>query len=57
MIYKEFLGHNVSQLGFGAMRLPQTGTDWGSPLNKEEAIALIRKAYESGVNYFDTAYV
>ena len=57
MIYKELLGHKVSQLGFGAMRLPQTGTEWGSPLNKEEAIALIRKAYESGVNYFDTAYV
>lgn len=57
MIYKEFLGHKVSQLGFGAMRLPQTGTEWGSPLNKEEAIKLIRKAYESGVNYFDTAYV
>ena len=57
MIYKEFLGHKVSQLGFGAMRLPQIGTEWGSPLNKEEAIALIRKAYESGVNYFDTAYV
>ena len=57
MIYKEFLGHKISQLGFGAMRLPQHGTEWGSPLNKEEAIKLIRKAYESGVNYFDTAYV
>ena len=57
MIYRELLGHDISLLGFGAMRLPQTGTEWTSPINKEEAIALIRKAYESGVNYFDTAYV
>ena len=58
MIYRELLGHKVSLLGFGAMRLPQeTPGDFRSPVNKEEAIALIRKAYESGINYFDTAYV
>ena len=58
MIYRDLLGHKVSLLGFGAMRLPPI--DPANPrggINKEEAIALIRKAYESGVNYFDTAYV
>ncbi len=40
------------------MRLPQQDpSDFRSPINKEAAIALIRKAYENGVNYFDTAYV
>lgn len=58
MIYRELCGHKVSALGFGAMRLPQeTPGDFRSPVNKEEAIAMIRKAYESGINYFDTAYV
>lgn len=58
MIYRDLIGDKVSLLGFGAMRLPPI--DPANPrggINKEEAIALIRKAYESGVNYFDTAYV
>lgn len=58
MIYRDLLGHKVSLLGFGAMRLPQqTAGDFHSPIDREAAITLIRKAYESGVNYFDTAYV
>lgn len=58
MIYREFLGHQVSLLGFGAMRLPALDpADPRGGIDKEAAIALIRQAYESGVNYFDTAYV
>ncbi len=59
MNYRELCGEKVSLLGFGAMRLPpkDPANPWGGGIDKEKAIAIIRKAYESGVNYFDTAYV
>lgn len=58
MIYRDFCGHSVSLLGFGAMRLPAVDpSDFRSPIDHDAAIALIRRAYESGINYFDTAYV
>jgi uncharacterized protein len=37
----------VSQIGFG-------GT-WISELSADEAVAVVRRAYELGINYFDTA--
>jgi predicted aldo/keto reductase-like oxidoreductase len=40
-------GLQVSQVGFG-------GT-WISELGAEEAVAVVRRAYELGINYFDTA--
>ena len=43
----------TSCLGFGCMRFAYK--DGG--VDEEKAIKLVRKAYESGVNYFDTAYV
>ncbi|WP_158799254.1 aldo/keto reductase [Pedobacter sp. L105] len=40
--------------GYGTMRL--TGEDfWGEPRDRDGAIALLRKAVELGVNFFDTA--
>lgn len=58
MIYHDFCGETVSALGFGAMRLPPVNPDEPrGEINREAAIALIRSAYEQGVNYFDTAYV
>ncbi|QJD80352.1 aldo/keto reductase [Spirosoma rhododendri] len=40
--------------GYGTMRL--TGDDfWGEPRDRQGAIALLRKAIELGVNFFDTA--
>ncbi len=49
----ENLGISTSLLGFGCMRFP-TNTD-GS-INEEEALAMIDRAYQAGVTYFDTAY-
>ncbi|MGQ9629668.1 MAG: aldo/keto reductase [bacterium] len=46
-------GIKVSVLGFGCMRLPQKD----GAVDEEEAIRMLRRAYELGVNYFDTAYV
>lgn len=48
-------GLKVSVLGFGCMRLPTL--EPGEPaINHEEAIQLIRKGIDSGINYIDTAY-
>ena len=44
----------VSRLGYGTMRL--TGPDiWGEPANRPEALAILKKAIDSGVNFLDTA--
>ncbi|HLH61220.1 MAG TPA: aldo/keto reductase [Ktedonobacteraceae bacterium] len=44
----------VYRLGFGAMRLAGPGI-WGPPRDKNEAIAVLRRAIELGVNLIDTA--
>lgn len=44
----------VHRLGFGAMRLTGPGI-WGPPQNRNEAIAVLRRAVELGVNFIDTA--
>src|SRR5690242_13377049 len=44
----------VNRLGFGAMRITGEGI-WGPPKNKREAIAVLRRAVELGVNFIDTA--
>jgi len=47
-------GPEVSVLGFGAMRLPaRREGDWGS-VNFTKSTAVIRRALEAGVNFFDT---
>src|SRR5436305_13208927 len=45
----------VYRLGFGAMRLTGEGI-WGPPANKQEAIAVLHRALELGINLIDTAY-
>ena len=45
---------SVHRLGFGAMRLTGEGI-WGPPKNRAEAIAVLRRAVELGVNFIDTA--
>ncbi len=57
MKYRQFdkLGVAPSALGFGCMRLPIIGDDFGN-INEPEAIKMIRHAIDNGVNYVDTAY-
>lgn len=44
----------VLRLGFGAMRITGEGV-WGAPASREEALAVLRRAVELGVNLIDTA--
>ncbi|MCU1244785.1 MAG: aldo/keto reductase, partial [Acidobacteria bacterium] len=44
----------VHRLGFGAMRITGKGV-WGPPRDKTEALAVLRRAVELGVNLIDTA--
>lgn len=44
----------VHRLGFGAMRITGEGI-WGPPRDHDEAIAVLRKAVELGVDFIDTA--
>lgn len=48
----------VNRIGFGAMRLPQRGQAFApdaEPRSREQAIAVLRRAVELGVNHIDTA--
>ena len=45
---------NVYRLGFGAMRITGEGI-WGPPADKQEAIAVLKRALELGINLIDTA--
>ena len=58
MQYRKFgnTGVNISALGFGCMRLPEIQQEDGSWIVDQEKVdAMMRLAYEKGVNYFDTA--
>jgi pyridoxine 4-dehydrogenase len=44
----------VRRLGFGAMRITGEGI-WGPPADREEAIRVLRRAVELGINLIDTA--
>ncbi|WP_030813822.1 oxidoreductase [Streptomyces sp. NRRL S-337] len=48
----------VNRIGFGAMRLPQTGEALVAdavPRERDQAISVLRRAVELGVNHIDTA--
>jgi len=48
----------VNRIGFGAMRLPQNGQAFAVdavPRDRDQAIAVLRRAVELGVNHIDTA--
>ena len=45
---------HVSRLGFGAMRITGQGI-WGQPADRGNALAVLRRAVDLGVNLIDTA--
>ncbi|MFE9845394.1 aldo/keto reductase [Streptomyces goshikiensis] len=48
----------VNRIGFGAMRLPQHGEAFAAdavPRDRDQAIGVLRRAVELGVNHIDTA--
>jgi predicted aldo/keto reductase-like oxidoreductase len=57
MLYRTLgrTGLKVSQLGFGAMRLPMIGEGETATVDRSLSTPMIHRAIELGVNYFDTA--
>lgn len=57
MKYAKFPGTDVtaSRLGYGCMRLPTTSEE-NHPIDRKEAIRLIRHGIDNGITYVDTAY-
>ena len=45
---------HVNRLGFGTMQLPGPGV-WGEPTDRAEALAVLRRAVDMGINLLDTA--
>lgn len=45
---------NINRLGYGAMRITGDGI-WGPPKDHDEAIRVLKRAVELGVNFIDTA--
>lgn len=50
----ELGGATVGRLGFGTMQLTGPGV-WGAPPDRDEALRLLRRAADLGVELFDTA--
>lgn len=44
----------VNRLGFGAMRITGNGV-WGEPASRKEAVKVLQRAGDLGVNFIDTA--
>jgi len=44
----------VNRMGYGAMRITGKGI-WGPPKDEDEAISVLKRAIELGVNFIDTA--
>jgi pyridoxine 4-dehydrogenase len=44
----------IARMGFGAMRITGKGV-WGEPADRPEAIRVLRRAVELGINFIDTA--
>ena len=58
MQYRKFgnTGVSISALGFGCMRLPEIQKEDGTwEVEQEKVNEMMAKAYELGINYFDTA--
>ncbi|MBQ7436985.1 MAG: aldo/keto reductase [Oscillospiraceae bacterium] len=55
MLYKQFQNLQLSELGFGAMRLPLL-PDGSGTIDQAELDRMVDAAMEAGVNYYDTAH-
>ncbi len=49
-----YANQTVHRLGFGAMRITGEGI-WGYPSDREQCLAVLRRAVELGVDFIDTA--
>ncbi|WP_018612718.1 aldo/keto reductase [Segetibacter koreensis] len=54
MAYTIGEGMTINRMGFGAMRITGEGI-WGPPNDREEAISVLKKTVELGINFIDTA--
>jgi aryl-alcohol dehydrogenase-like predicted oxidoreductase len=48
--------HTVGRVGFGAMQLPGPGV-FGPPRDRDQAIAVLRRAIDLGIDHIDTAQI
>lgn len=57
MNYRKFgnTGEEISALGFGCMRFPELEVEGKKIVDMDKTDEMLAKAYEQGVNYFDTA--
>lgn len=57
MLYRTLgkTGEKVSVLGYGCMRLPTVGNDYGK-VDEAQALKLVCHAVDKGVNYIDTSW-
>ncbi len=57
MNYRKFgnTGEEISALGFGCMRFPELEVEGKKIVDLDKTDEMLAKAYEQGVNYFDTA--
>lgn len=57
MNYRNFgnTGEKISALGFGCMRFPEYEENGTWYIDEEKTIPMLRRGYELGINYFDTA--
>ncbi|MDR1464497.1 MAG: aldo/keto reductase [Oscillospiraceae bacterium] len=58
MQYRKFgqTGVQISALGFGCMRLPEIEENGNWRVDQDAVTPMLRRAYDLGINYFDTGY-
>ena len=49
-----YASQTINRLGYGAMRITGEGV-WGYPADREQCLAVLRRAVELGVDFIDTA--
>ena len=57
MKYVSMGNQTVSAVGLGTWQFGEPGWGWGTELNHEEALRIVNRALELGINFFDTAAV